>query len=163
MDHQVVDFSGHGLHNTPMFTLSGLVTLARVVDIIDGDTLGVIINIFGGFHQFRVRLVGINCAELDSKDVHIKAQAYAARYRLFELITGVPTVAQVLRCSGFKNAEVRRHISQTLSASVHTVLLACGSFDCFGRLLADVYLNSLTGPSLSQELIAEGLACARPR
>jgi micrococcal nuclease len=54
---------------------------ARVVKVVDGDTLDVVIDLgFDIHHKARVRLVGINTPESRTKDLEEKALGMAAKH-----------------------------------------------------------------------------------
>lgn len=50
----------------PDLSFSGLICPGRVIHIQDGDTLTVVIKIYGHFHKIKIRLVGIDAPELSS-------------------------------------------------------------------------------------------------
>lgn len=101
---------------------------ARVLEIIDGDTIDIAVDLgFNIQHIIRVRLHGINTPELRSKDAVVKGKAIAARNRLVELIEGKIVHVETIRDSKEK----------------------------YGRYLAVITANET---NINQQLISEGLA-----
>lgn len=136
------------LHNrdTPMFSLNGIKTYVRVVDILDGDTINCIIPLHGSYYKFNIRLNGIDTCETKSKNDMNKKLAMTARDLLFELITNK------------KGIELsKKEISDILDENVYLVWIECLNFDKFGRVLAKVSKNE-TSDSFSSVLINKKLA-----
>lgn len=140
------EFEHHGL-STPYFSLEGLKIYARVVDIIDGDTIVVVCKLYDRFHKFKVRLNGIDTCEMTSENAVNKALALKAKARLANEI-----------CN-FAIDENTTHfdIRQKLDKGVYIVQMNCSKLDKYGRLLADVYPKE-SNRSLSQILLDEHLA-----
>ena len=105
--------------------------LAKIVKVVDGDTVNVVIDLPGfGFCQFKVRLYGINTPELrppksDPNREEIKARAKEA------------TAALLGRVGG------------------KIVTLDCYGWGKYGRLLANIYLD---GKNINKWLVEEGYA-----
>ena len=120
---------------TSIFTLKGRKCWGRVVDVYDGDTIKIILPIFGEFLRFNARLDGIDTAEIKSTDDEIKKLAKKAKERLKELI-----------------AE-----KQNMEKKVCIVWVECLEWDKYGRLLVNIYKKP-GGESLAKILIKENLA-----
>ena len=78
--------------STPTFTFDGLESWARVVDVIDGDTIHVVLPNLSNhttttLHKISLRLEGMDTCEIKSKDIDSKEKALRARLRLLELCT----------------------------------------------------------------------------
>jgi endonuclease YncB( thermonuclease family) len=110
----------------PIFSLENQVVEAKFVEIYDGDT-GTIIFYLPGTSQLikmKCRIQGVDSPEMrpllsqPNRD-EIKCKAVAARNRLCELVTG---------CSTW---------SPTCDNHNKTVMLKCGAFDKYGRLLVN--------------------------
>jgi endonuclease YncB( thermonuclease family) len=127
-------FRNHGI-NTPELVLNGIKTLARVVKVIDGDTITVVIPLFDSFYKYNIRILGIDAPELHSTNVILKELALKARNRLVELIGD----------------------GSDFETNVHLVYLECKEYDKYGRLLCDVYTREKT-TLLSNVLLNEKLA-----
>lgn len=136
--------------NTPALDLDGHETIARVLDVYDGDTLTVAMPWKDGVYKFTIRLLGINAEEIKGTTGDTKERANAARVLLAQNIAGgkfsvdAKTTRAVLRKSlGQHDCRVR---------------IACKSFDKYGRVLANVYSTQEGGACLSKVLLESGLA-----
>ena len=93
-----------------LFTLDGQTSWAKCVGYYDGDSIHIVMLFNGHFTRFRCRLKGIDTAELRSKDAAEKTHAKKARDYLKDRIVG------------------------------QIVLVRCGRWDKYGRLLVTVFL-----------------------
>jgi len=116
---------------TPKFTLKGHCCLARLVDIVDCDTLHVVFTFGDIFYKWNVRVMGVE------KNTGIDATEFS-----FSFFTNQ---------SGLNRKELKDHLerNQTL------VSIKCGEFDKYGRLLGDIEYG---GISLADELLRQKLA-----
>ena len=73
--------------NTSEFTLDGSFIPGRLVDIIDGDSLVIILPVFNSYYKYHVRINGIDTCEMKSKNQDNKILALKARLELLCLIT----------------------------------------------------------------------------
>jgi endonuclease YncB( thermonuclease family) len=112
--------------NVPPFSLGGKSHFAKVSSVYDGDTVKCIFGFGGEMFVWNCRISGVDTPELRTRNVLEKAHGYVARDRLRELILG------------------------------KVVLLKCGEFDKYGRLLIDIELSD--GTNVSKWLVQEGLA-----
>ena len=146
MDHCTYD-------NTKEFSLKDKVIIAKVVDIYDGDTITVVINLFDNFWRFNIRLSAIDTCEMKSKNEKAKLLAYKARDRLFHLICACDTTVADLN---------RKSLRILLNKSNYYVKLKCGDFDKYGRLLAFVFPVNCKDiderNSFNKQLVREKLA-----
>jgi endonuclease YncB( thermonuclease family) len=143
------EFKLHGGGNTPDFSLKDVKTVARVVSIYDGDTMKVVIPLFGGFHKFSVRLLGIDACEIRATDPLKRAAAERARDRLIQLVTG-----------HLLPSPKKKDVEKLLDESVALVWLECGEFDKWGRVLVRAFPHPRReeGVSFSDTLLEERLA-----
>jgi len=142
MDHH--DFSQHNNNNTEFFTLNGLNTYARLVDVYDGDTITCIIPLFNHFYKFHIRLSDLDTCEIKSKNEELKHKALLARQKIIDIVCENNNLD--LHCS-------RKDIQKYLLDNVFIVWLECLSFDKYGRLLANVYKSEDDTKSFSSILI----------
>lgn len=96
--------------DTPLFTLKGQTHWAKCVKCYDADTIHIVIELNQTFVRFRCRLQGIDTAEIRSKNPDEKAHARTARDWLSGMILD------------------------------KLIVVRCGEFDKYGRLLGTVYL-----------------------
>lgn len=136
-------FKNYGI-KTPRFTLNNINTYGRLVDIIDGDSLTIILPIYNDYFKFNVRLNGIDTSELHSHKEELKHFAENAKNELVKLI--------------IKTDNLTKHeVQKILDNKLIVVWVECLEFDKYGRLLANVYcFNEHTNDydiSLSQYLL----------
>lgn len=137
-------FDCQNYYNTPFFSFSSMNMFARVVDVYDGDTITVVVHVFGDFYKLHVRLQGIDTAEMHSKDAIEKKCALDAKKELLFFLTSK------------KNIESPRDL---LNNETHLCYIKCSGFDKYGRVLADVYPNDNPfSISASEHLMTCGLA-----
>lgn len=136
-------FRNYGL-KTPRFTLNNLKTYGRLVDIIDGDSLTVVLPIYDNYFKFNVRLNGIDTSELHSDNDDLRHFAENAKNKLVKIILE-------------QDVLTKHQIQKFLEDKLIVVWLECLEFDKYGRLLANVYcFNKDTNEydiSLSQYLL----------
>ena len=142
-----VDFTGCSIR-TPEFTLSGLNTTGRLVDIIDGDSVSIILPMFNNFYKYHIRLSGIDTCEMRSKNEKCINLAIKARDTLLELVTRSKTRSET-------HSETRHEIRDILDRNVVIVFVKCLDFDKYGRLLANVFFDN---ENLSEYLLKHKLA-----
>lgn len=138
------DFTRCSIH-TPQFTLRGLNTPGRLVDIIDGDSVSIVLPVFNNFYKYNIRLSGIDTCEMRSKNEKCRNLAIKARDKLLELVTVGNEI----------HRETRHEIHEILDKDVVIVFVECLDFDKYGRLLANVFFDKI---NLSEYLIKHKLA-----
>ena len=137
--------------STKEFTLNGLHTFARVVNVIDGDTIVCIIPLFDHYFKFSIRLNGIDTYEIRSKNPKLKYVALQAKYKLLNLVMN-------------KNDDIvpvnytSNEIINMLKEHIYIVWLECINFDKYGRVLADVKLTQNDKHTFSTIMINSNLA-----
>ncbi len=117
--------------SVPFFTLSGIRTVARLVDVYDGDTVTCIFPILkDNYYKFNLRLMGIDTAELKNSDVSQKQKALEARHLILASC-----------CDTYNlNVDCGRHDIQNYLKEQETfVWIECFDFDKYGRVLANIY------------------------
>lgn len=118
-------FKNYGI-KTPRFTLNNLKTYGRLVDIIDGDSLTIILPIYNDYFKFNVRLNGIDTSELHSHIEELRHFAENAKNELVKLI--------------IKMDDLTKHkVQEVLDEQLTIIWIECLEFDKYGRLLANVY------------------------
>lgn len=93
------------------YTLEGRSVLGKVIKVIDGDSLKVAIPTGGHVWTFPVRIAGIDCPEVRTRDDEEKIMGYMVKEHVESLVLG------------------------------KIVALQLGEFDKFGRLLANVHTS----------------------
>ena len=127
----------------PQFSLQGVHT-GRVVSLHDGDTFTAIVKLGETFYKFSVRLSGIDTCEMTSKDEVLKAKAFMARDRFFNLITNFKVDTLAWRKKDFDEYFQRNYTLVTMN---------CKEMDKYGRVLSDVnnFADILIGEKLAYE------------
>ena len=134
---------------TPYFSLDGITTYGKVVNVLDGDTLVLVIPVLNKYFKFNCRLKNIDTCEIHSTNIKIKELGMKAKYRVIDIIS-----KHKLNCE----VEIsKKDISDIFNSTCSIVYVKCYNFDKYGRLLVDVYLNK-NEKSLSSILIDEKLA-----
>jgi endonuclease YncB( thermonuclease family) len=140
--------------NTSEFSLNNIITIARIVDIYDGDSCTCIIKLNKKYNRFIIRLAGIDTPEITSKNTKNKETALGARKRLCSLIS-----------DDFNNLDVnikRKELRKLLNSKCYLIIIKCGKFDKYGRLLAYLYnekcKNLIEENSFNKCLVNEKLA-----
>lgn len=129
--------------STPFFSLNNKETYCKLVDIYDGDTITCILPLFDSYYKFKIRLNGIDTAEIKSKNIILKNLAIDAKKRLVQLTT---------------KQSFCDNIEDYLENTPVILWLKCYKFDKYGRLLGDLFINKNDNESISQILIREKLA-----
>uniref|UniRef100_A0A6C0E0Z4 TNase-like domain-containing protein n=1 Tax=viral metagenome TaxID=1070528 RepID=A0A6C0E0Z4_9ZZZZ len=149
-------YKNNGL-NTEYFTLKGKSMYGRLVDVLDGDSIKVVISLFDRCYKFNVRLNGIDTSEMKSKRDVNKERAMEAREMVCSLVTG--------KSNTYVGGLTRKEIQKMLDDNVYILWLECHEFDKYGRLLADVYIDYVDTEaqtngrkSINEELVKCNLA-----
>jgi endonuclease YncB( thermonuclease family) len=140
-------FKHYDIH-TKSFTLNGKKTFCRLVNIIDGDSLVVILPIFDDYYKYHIRINGIDTCEMKSKNPDNKTLALQARCELLNIITK----------NNHDSNISKDQIKNILNSDTYILYIECKEFDKYGRLLANVYLDNSKQISLSEHLINKNLA-----
>ena len=123
------------------FSLEGRKMWVKVVGVYDADTWRVVLFLAGKPTQFSVRLSGIDTPEMrparnkPNRDLE-KKRAIQARNRLIQLVSDVEI--------GLDDTWRRNKIQRLLAENTKLVVLECGDFDKYGRLLGQLVINSTT-------------------
>jgi endonuclease YncB( thermonuclease family) len=132
--------------------LEGLVTLCKVVNVYDGDTCKIVLELNGNLAKFNCRMAGYDTPEMRppksqvDRDKEITA-AKKARDRLKEL---------VMNEEREEDGEERKGDD----SGGKLIVVRCGEFDKYGRLLTELFLNEgdieKGVKSVNQMLVDEG-------
>ena len=141
------------------FSLCGLHTLCKVVDIYDADTFRVVFFKHKDDKEpmkLKVRAAGCNAAEMYPLKSHPNRKeemkkARLARNRLVQLVTDVKIDVENIQYS-------KEEISDMLSDNKKLVYIEFGKFDKYGRVLGTLYLDENKENSVNQMLITENHA-----
>lgn len=122
--------------STPSFSLKGENYECKVLDVYDGDTLTLCIELRGfGITKFSCRLLGIDTSEMRGGTMETKRLAVEARNVLVEMISDIKLD---------KNKEYKRDdIRVLLGNSSKTCRVVFDSMDKYGRPLVCIYNNGI--------------------
>lgn len=135
--------------DTNIFTLNGIKTFARVVDIYDGDTMTCVIPLFDNYYKFTIRLNGIDTCEIRNKNMELKHKGMAARKLIIDELC--PNNSYDIDVS-------KKEIQEYLKKHIIIVWLECLEFDKYGRVLGNIYKKVDSNKSLSDILLDAKLA-----
>lgn len=154
LDKAYAFFSNKGLE-TPYFSLDGVKSWCRVVDVYDGDTLTLVAPYKDKSNAIKisVRLLGIDTCEMKSRLSENRDKSLRARNRVIQLLTG--------RQEQITVRTYRKDIQQIFKDTLCIVWVEFQGMDKYKRVLAHVYPASCTSAnseSISNILLREGLA-----
>ncbi len=116
--------------DTPIFTLEGLKTLCKVVDVYDGDTIKIVFYYKDDLLKWTVRLWGINTPELRPS-------------------LKLANREEIIR----KGKEARDYVIDMCKKVDNLVYFDCMGNDKYGRLLGKIYLDKDYTVSINDLLI----------
>ena len=138
------------------FSLDGIKTWGKVVEIYDGDTCRIILLHNDTLHKFNCRLIGIDTPEMKpalsklhrEEEIH---NAHKCRNRLIQLVTNceMPSVEVSLKSAVNK---------KLLDTNTKLIIVKCGEFDKYGRLLVTLFPDGENGVCANETLIGEKYA-----
>ena len=101
-------------NKTPLFSLEGTFVPGKIVDVYDGDTVKIVLELSINSEYFRwnCRLSGINTPEIRTRNLKEKEFVLLVRDKLKERIED------------------------------KILLIKCGEFDKYGRLLVEIFENN---------------------
>ena len=142
------------LCNVSKFSIHNENVLARVVDIVDGDTMVLVFELLGEYFKFNARLKGIDVSELHNSNDDLKQVSASAKMRVLSVLLADNNVASY----GYLPSD-RKEIRSLCQKHPLLVYVDCDGFDKYGRVLVTIRtLNQSI--DLSKLLIEEKLAYA---
>jgi endonuclease YncB( thermonuclease family) len=138
-----------------LFSLNGLNTFGKVVEIYDGDTCKIILYYNQEFYKFTCRLNGLDTPEMKpllsklNRDNEI-INAYKCRNKLIQLCTNC-------ECD-INTMDKKAIIKNLLDTNNKIIYVKCLEFDKYGRLLVELYNDENYEKSFNQILIDENFA-----
>jgi endonuclease YncB( thermonuclease family) len=143
-------------HDVPEFSLKGKKLVGKVVNVYDGDTCKIILDLDGSIVKMSCRLSGIDTPEIkpplnkENRDLEV-ISAKKCRNRLIQLAIGNTNIEIGLS---------KEHLKDILNTHDNLVMIECGEFDKYGRLLVKLYNINEDNVCFNTILIQEGLANA---
>ena len=99
-------------NDIPMFGFEGEIHEGKIVNVYDGDTVKIVMKMFGKFYRFNCRIEGVDTPELRTRNKKEKKMGIMVRDKL------------------------RTKILDKM------VKVKCGKFDKYGRLLVDIIIDN---------------------
>jgi len=99
-------------NSIPEFSLKGFNTIAKIVDVYDGDTSKAVFYLDNKLTKFTIRMIGYDTTEIRTNDPIEKIYGFSAKIIVQNMILN------------------------------KLVYLKCYGWDKYGRLLADIYMKS---------------------
>ena len=140
------------IKDIPEFSLNGINTIGKVVDVYDGDTCKIILVYQNNLLRFNCRLNFLDTPEIKPlKNKHNReleiADAIKCRNKLIQLATS---------CEININDNLTKHqIILLLNSNNKVIKIKCHEFDKYGRLLVELYYGDKT---INTILIEDGYA-----
>ncbi len=139
----------------PEFSLNGIKTSGKIVEIYDGDTCKIVLLNNNILQKFNCRINGIDTPEMKpplskpNREIEIK-NAYRCRNRLTQLCTSTNISM---------NTDIDSDVKKvSLDTNTKIVYVECLEFDKYGRLLVNIYDQESPKISYNDILINEGFA-----
>ena len=76
----------HASNDTPIFSLINHKSIAKVVHVYDGDSVHLVIEVFGKLYKWKCRLAHVDTPELKTKNLKEKEMGFVVRDKLRELM-----------------------------------------------------------------------------
>lgn len=141
--------------NVKEFSLDGLFTICKVVDVYDGDTFRVVF--FKNLNdkepmKLKVRALGCNAAEMHPLKSNLFREeemkmACLAKNRLIQLVTDSEM--------DITNNYDKNEIKNILSKNTKLMFIEFSNFDKYGRVLGTLYSDNTKNKSINQIMIDE--------
>lgn len=139
-----------------LFTLNGVETFGKIVELYDGDTCKIIMVVNNTIQKFSCRLIGLDTPEMKpslskpNRDQEI-INAHKCRNKLLQLSTDCNcNIDTIMKKQDYQNL---------LNTNKKIIGVKCHEFDKYGRLLVTLKVDTLD-KSINQLLIDESFAKA---
>ena len=139
-----------------LFTLNGVKTMGKIVDMYDGDTCKIVLLV--NMQKFNCRLVSLDTPEMrpplkkEHRDQEI-LNAHKCRNRLIQLATNC-------HCTSLDLMLKKPECKSLIDTNTKLIYIHCLEFDKYGRLLVELFQHEHDKISINQLLINEGMAKA---
>jgi endonuclease YncB( thermonuclease family) len=131
-DAEPIDLNDYDISNVKNFTFNGIVTDAKVVDIINGDTCKVLMNINNQPNIYSIKMYGYNAPNIKKKSSN-----YEARYARYELACLVTSISEIIN-ENTKSADITKIIQKHNKKIIQIHLM---DFDRYDTIYAKIYLE----------------------
>lgn len=140
------------IEDVPEFSLNGIKTLGKLVDIYDGDTCKIILANGNVLMRFNCRLKFIDTPEMKpsrnkpNREIEIK-NAIKCRNKLLQLTTSCTM--------NLEDNLTKSQMKKLMKLNNKVITVQCHEFDKYGRLLVELFVNDKTANNI---LVEEGFA-----
>lgn len=140
------------ISDVPEFTLNGIKTLGKVVDVYDGDTCKIVLANDNVLLRFNCRLKFLDTPEMKpsknkpNREIEIES-AIKCRNKLIQLTTNCKI--------NLDDKLTKPQVKKLLTNNSKVIKVQCHEFDKYGRLLVEIYLEDKT---VNNILVEEGFA-----
>ena len=135
--------------STPWFSLKGITTECKILDVYDGDTVTLAINLQGfGIVKLNCRLYGIDTEEMRGGTIESKVKAISARNYLIYLLTDI----HIPDDHKYSRDELRNKLTK----SIKPITCSFDIMDKYGRPLITLFDNNKT--NINNKMIEENHA-----
>lgn len=131
-DEEPIDLNTYDISNVKDFTFNGIVTNAKVVDIINGDTCKVLMNINNQPNIYSIKMYGYNAPNIKKKSSN-----YEGRYARYELACLVTSISEIIN-ENTKSVDITKIIQKHNKKIIQIHLM---DFDRYDTIYAKIYLE----------------------
>ena len=141
------------LEDFKKFDFNGTCCPCKIIDIYDGDTCIAGIKWNNQYIQIRLRLKGINSAEMkppkniENRDSIIE-NAYLAKKKLIEYCTEESP----------ENCKSKKECEEIMKKNKKIIYVKMYHFDTFGRVISELYLDPEYNQSINKLMVDNGYA-----
>ena len=137
-----------------LFTLNGVKTIGKIVDMYDGDTCKIVL--LSNMQKFNCRLMGLDTPEMRPLKNKLNREqeilnAHKCRNRLMQLATNS-------HCTSLDLVLKKPDCKSLMDTNTRLIYIHCLEFDKYGRLLVELFQHEHDKISINQLLINEGMA-----
>jgi endonuclease YncB( thermonuclease family) len=139
-------------NDTPFFSLDGRHFQSKIVDIYDGDTCSIVINLDGKYLKFKLRCLGYDSPEIKPSlsvknrdeliDLAIKSRNYF--------------ISRVTNCDvDLLQHYSKKEVKELIMNNTKLVTLKTHGWDKYGRLLGEIFID---GININNEMVEKKYA-----
>ena len=125
------------ISNVKKFTFDGTITDCKVIDVIDGDSISVVMNINNQTNIFNIRMHGYDAPRIRHKSRSnklISLEGKFARLELIKLITSVEDMINITTKSNDISNTIKKYNKKIVK--IHLM-----DFDKYDEIFARIYLE----------------------
>jgi endonuclease YncB( thermonuclease family) len=124
------------ISNVKKFTFDGTITDCKVIDVIDGDSITVIMNINNKINMFNIRMYGYDAPRIRHKSKSNKLISLEGKFARLELIKLITSVDEMINIES-RTKDISDIIKKYNDKIVKIHLM---DFDKYDEIFARIYL-----------------------